>query len=207
MLGDALTKDKADAADLLRACVRVSASHESSTPRQEREAWSLAKASGGVQNRGQRTNDLDVPGRTRRRGTNRVIDNGRTGAHEGELPSQGRVAKPNLPLKRERGKVTLQARDEHEHIRVTTVASLEERVLQMVVDLERDFVKWLRRKLHMDMKCPYSLAVRYFREQLTDCPNTHRQWPESQGYSEAVRAVADCGARVLENFPRERVIK
>ena len=52
MLGDALTKDKAEAADLLRACVRVSAyqlADESSTlqrAREEREARSFAKADG-----------------------------------------------------------------------------------------------------------------------------------------------------------------
>ena len=53
MLGDALTKDKAEAADLLRACVRASAyqlADESSTlqrAREEREARSLAIRSHG----------------------------------------------------------------------------------------------------------------------------------------------------------------
>ena len=61
MLGDALTKDIADAADLLRACVRASAyqlADESSTlqrAREEREAGSLTKTTFESRGHGRRT--------------------------------------------------------------------------------------------------------------------------------------------------------
>ena len=57
MLGDALTKDKADAADLMRACVRASAyqlAEESSTlqrAREVREARSFTKPNGEIRSR------------------------------------------------------------------------------------------------------------------------------------------------------------
>ena len=56
----------------------------------------------------------------------------------------------------------------------------------------------------MDMKNPYSPAIRHFWGQLTDCQNTNSQVPDSQEYNEAITAVADCATRLLENFPRER---
>ena len=61
MLGDALTKDKAEAADLLRACVRASAyqlANESFTlqrAREEREPRSLLKTNGKIRGHGRRT--------------------------------------------------------------------------------------------------------------------------------------------------------
>ena len=38
--------------------------------------------------------------------------------------------------------------------------SLEDRILPLLVDLERDYVKWMRGELHMDLKNPYSPAIR-----------------------------------------------
>ena len=74
ILGDALTKDNADATDLMRACVRASTDQladESSTlqrAREEREAWSSAKADGEVRDHGKPTVDADVHTRVRQHG-------------------------------------------------------------------------------------------------------------------------------------------
>ena len=54
------------------------------------------------------------------------------------------------------------------------------------------------------MKNPYSPAIRHFRRQLTTCPNTNSQVPDSHEYSEAITAVAADATKKLENFPRER---
>ena len=110
----------------------------------------------------------------------------------------------NLPLKQQKARVTLQLVVNTGNIQIMTVASLEDRILHMLVDLERDYVKWMRGELHVDMKNPYSPAIRRFRGQLTICPNTNSQVPESHEYSEAIAAVADYATKMLENFPRER---
>ena len=81
----------------------------------------------------------------------------------------------NLPLKQEKSRVTLQLVVNAKNIQVMTVASLEDRILRMLVDLERDYVKWMRRELHVDMKNPCSPAIRHFRGQLMTCPNTNSQ--------------------------------
>ena len=86
MLGDALTKDKAEAADLLRACVRASAqlADESSTlqrAREEREAPSSAKSDGKMRGHGQRTADENVLGRTHRRAIDRVLNDSSSKSH------------------------------------------------------------------------------------------------------------------------------
>ena len=44
-------------------------------------------------------------------------------------------------------------------------------------------MKWMRGELRIDMKNPYSPAIRHFRGQLTNCPNTNsqvRRSPQSQ---------------------------
>ena len=77
MLGDALTRDKAEAADQSRVCVRASVStctHESSTMQRahkEREASSVAKADCKIRGHGQRMVDGNVPGLSHRRGSDR----------------------------------------------------------------------------------------------------------------------------------------
>ena len=77
LLGDALTKDTADDADLLRAYERASAHQlaaESSMSKragEEREARSLMKAHGEVRGHWRRTADENVSGRSHRRGTER----------------------------------------------------------------------------------------------------------------------------------------
>ena len=68
-----------------------------------------------------------------------------------------------------------------------TVASLEDRILRMLVDLGRDYVKWMRGELHMVMKIRYSPAIRHFRRQLTTFPNTNNQVPDSREYNDAIR--------------------
>ena len=70
-----LTKDKAEAADMLRACVRAFAyqlADESSRLQRapdERESWSSAKADGKIRGHGRRTADANASGRNRRGGT------------------------------------------------------------------------------------------------------------------------------------------
>ena len=73
----------------------------------------------------------------------------------------------------------------------------------MLVELERDNVKWMRGELHVDMKNPYSPAVRHLRGELTICPNTNNQIPYPHDYNEAIAAVADCATKMLDNFSRE----
>ena len=111
----------------------------------------------------------------------------------------------NLPLKQEKARVTLQLVVNTGNIQAMTVASLEERILRMLVDLDRDKVKkWMRRELHVDKKNPSSPAIRHFRGQVTTCPNTNSQVLESHEYCEAIIAVANYAMKLLKNFPRER---
>ena len=113
MLGDALTKDEADAADLLRAWVRARL-HELSTlqrAREEREARSLTKTHGEVRGHGRRTAGENVSGRTHRRGTDRVVDNSSMEAHASELPCQGRVVRSSVGIREGKGDAAL--RGEH----------------------------------------------------------------------------------------------
>ena len=56
----------------------------------------------------------------------------------------------------------------------------------------------------MDMRKPYSPAIRQFRGQLTTGPQTGSQVSDSHEYNEAIAAVADCATKMLENFFRER---
>ena len=95
-LGDAATTDKAESADLFRACVRASAhqlADESSTLQRarEREALSLAKVNGKIRGLGRRTSDENVLGRTGRCGTARILNDSNRRSHAGELSSQDRV--------------------------------------------------------------------------------------------------------------------
>ena len=117
MLGDALTRDQAEPADSLRACVRASAcqlADESSTlqrARDEREARSLAKADGKIQGLGRRTADENVPGRTHRRGTDRILNDSSRVSHASLPPSQDRVVQPPVQTRASEGDAA--ARGEH----------------------------------------------------------------------------------------------
>ena len=105
----------------------------------------------------------------------------------------------NLPLKQEKAKGDAAARGEHgKHPDHDGGISWRTEFVRMLVDLERDYVKWMRGELHMDMKNPYSPAIRHFRGQLTTCPNTNSQVPDSHEYNEAITAVADCATKMLE---------
>ena len=55
----------------------------------------------------------------------------------------------------------------------------------------------------MDMKNPYSSVIRHFRGQLTNCPNTNSQVPDSKEYNEAIAAVTACATKLLKSFPCE----
>ena len=100
----------------------------------------------------------------------------------------------DFPLKQGTAKVTLQLVVNTGNIQITTTTPLEDRMLRMLMDPERDYVKWTRGELHMDMKNSYSPAIRHFRGQLTTCPNTNSQVPVSQEYNEAIAAVCIEGA-------------
>ena len=121
----------------------------------------------------------------------RILNDSSKGSHASELLSQDSVVQPSKET-RERVRVTLQLVVNTGNIQIMTVASLEDRVLRMVVGLERDFLKWMRGELHIDMRTPYSPAIRHFRGHLTTCQN------------EAIAAVAECATKMLEDFPRER---
>ena len=183
MLGDALTKDKAEAADLSKTCVRASAcqlADESSTlkrAREGREARSSPNADGRSRGHRRRTADENVPGRTHRRATDRVPNDSCRGLHAGELPSQDRVVQPSDEARESKSDVQLVVNTGN--IQVKTVASLEDRVLRLLVDLESDNVKWMRGELHIDKKNPYSPAIRPFRGRLTTRSNTNSQVPDS----------------------------
>ena len=117
MLGDALTKDKAEAADLLRAGVRASAyqlADESSMlerAREEREARSSAKSDCKIRGHERRAADENVSGRAHRRGADRVVNHSSTGMYASELPGQGTVVRPSV--KAGEGKSDAAARGEH----------------------------------------------------------------------------------------------
>ena len=76
------------------------------------------------------------------------------------------------------------------------IITVEDRLLQTLMDLDRDHVKWTRGSLHMDMKNPYSPATMHFREQLKNCPNTNSQVRESQKYSETIEGIRERRGRV-----------
>ena len=176
MLGDALT---ADPADLLRARVRASAYQVADEPptlqrtREEREGRSLRNATGAIQGHKRRMDDENVSGKTHRRGTGRVFDNSN------------------------KEKVTLQLVVNTVDIQIMTAVPLEYKIFRTPVDLERDFAKWMRRELHMDMDNPYSPAIGLFRRQLTNCPNTNSQVPDSPEYNGVIAEIADCAVKLL----------
>ena len=107
----------------------------------------------------------------------------------------------NLPLKQGNARMTLPLVVNTGNIKIMTVASLENRILRMLVNQERDYVKWMRRELHTDMNNRYSPAIRHFRRKLTTCPNKNSQGPDSHGYNEEIAAVAVFEA---DSFPRKR---
>ena len=82
------------------------------------------------------------------------------------------------------------------NIQIMTVASLEDRILRMLVGLERDYMKRMRRELHVDMKNTRTLDVLPKPEQCSS------GFPHED--NAAIAAVADHATKVLENFPRER---
>ena len=109
ILGDPLIKDKAYAADLLRACLCASAyqsADDSSTLQRTREK----RESGEIRGHERRTTDENVSARTHRLDTVRVV-NSSTGTYVSELPSQGRVVR--LSVKTREGKRDAAARAEH----------------------------------------------------------------------------------------------
>ena len=90
----------------------------------------------------------------------------------------------DLPMKQEKAKVTLQLVVNTANIQIITVASLEDRILRTLVDLD------------VDVKNLYSPAIGHFRGQLTHCPNTNSQVPDSQEYNEPIATVADCTTKI-----------
>ena len=50
------------------------------------------------------------------------------------------------------------------NIQIMAVASLEDRIVRVLVGLERDYMKRMRRELHVDMKNTYSPAMRHTSE-------------------------------------------
>ena len=170
---------------------------ESSTlqrAREEREARSSAKTDGKFEV----TGDERLTGTFPEGLTDVVPTESSTTAAQGRM----RVSIPaktvlsDLPLKQEKATVPLQLVVNTGNIQIMTVASLEDRILRMLVNLERDHVKWMQGELHMIMNNPHSLATRHCRGQLTTCPNTKREVPDSHEYNEAIAAVADCATIV-----------
>ena len=139
MLRETLTKDKAEAADLLR-CVRASAyqlADESSLQRarEEREARSS-----------QTMVKIEVTGDER---LTRTFLEGLTAWNRRSPQPQQRVAcefpaktlLSNLPLRQEKARVTLQLVVNTGNTPIMKVASLEDRFVRMLVGLEGDCVK------------------------------------------------------------------
>ena len=101
------------------------------------------------------------------------------------------AVRSNHPLKQGRRKVTLKLVVNRGNVQVITMAPQKDKVLRILVNLERDFTEWMRRVPHTDMERSCSMAIKCFRVQLSDCPNTNSQVPEFPEYSEAINAVAD----------------
>ena len=114
------------------------------------------------------------------------------------FPAKARDVRPSV--ERKEAKVTLQLVVNTGNIQIMKVAYLEDKSFRTLVDLERDFVKWMRRELHMDMKNPYSPAIRHVRGHVADCPNTNSQVQDSEEYSEAITAVANFATNFVKNF-------
>ena len=151
---------------------------------------------------GRRTPDDNVSGRAHGRGTDRVVNDSGTGTCESGSPSQNHPAQPSFEARE--GKGDAAARVEHgkhpDHdgcISGRQDSANARGVGERLREVDA-------REFHMDMKNPYSPAIRYFRGQLTDRQNTNSQVPDSREYNEAITAVADCAKKLLENFPRER---
>ena len=182
VLGDALTRDKAEAADQSRACEarvcfnshmnhpRCNGLEKSVKPRPLRKLIVKFEVTGNE--RLTRTfleglTDLDTAeSSTAREGRMRV-----------NCPAKTVLS--NLPLKQGIARVTLHLVVITGNIKIITVASLEDRILRTLVNLERDFVKWMRRELHSDINNRYSPAIRHRRRKLTTFPNKNSQGPDS----------------------------
>ena len=202
MLGDALTKGKAEAADLLRACVRASAhqlADASSTLQrapEEREAWFSAKADGKIRGHGRRTADENVPGRTHRHGTDGVLNDSNRGSHASEFPSEDRVVQHSVEARESKGDAATSGEHGKHPDHGGCISSPAGR------PGERDHVEWMRGELHTNMKNLYSPAIRQFRGQ-DDLPK-REQSSSRLPRVQAIAAVADRATKMLGNFPRER---
>ena len=103
MLGDALTIDKAEAADLLRACVRVSAQQLADDSSTSVRPGPLRKL----------MLKFEVTGdeRLTRRGTDSLLSDSGRGSHASGLHSQDRVLQPSVEARESKGDAA--ARGEH----------------------------------------------------------------------------------------------
>ena len=118
MLGDALTKDKADAADLLRACVRASPyqrADESSTLQRAREEREFDQSGANVK--------FEVNGEEK---LTRTVLEGIADVARAESTT-AKATLSDFLLKQEKAKVTLQLVVNTANPQVVTVASLEDR--------------------------------------------------------------------------------
>ena len=199
---DALTKDKAEAADLLKACVRAyhprcNGLEKSMKPSPLRKLMVKFEI----------TADERLT-RTLLKGLTDVeATESSTTAAEGRM----RVSFPaktvltNLPLKQEKSKGDTAARGEHGKPPGPDCGVSGGQNLAYAGGLgERLRKKLMRGELHVDMQNPYSPAIRHFRGLFMTCPNTNSQVPDCHEYNEAITAVADDAPKMLEIFPRER---
>ena len=157
MLGDALTKDRAEAADLLRACVRARLRTNSLISHPRCNGFEKSVKPDPLR---KPVAKLEVAGderltRTFLEGLTDVVPTeSSTTAAEGRMRVRflAKTVSSNLPLKQERAKVTLQLVVNTGNIQITTTTPLEDRMSRMLMDLERDCVKWMRGEPHMDME-------------------------------------------------------
>ena len=91
------------------------------------------------------------------------------------------------------------------NIQIMTVASLEDRILRMLVDVERDYMKWIARRTPRGHEEYVFASYETLPRTLDVLPKPEQcssGFPHE--YNAAIAAVADYATKVLENFPRER---
>ncbi|CAK0792131.1 unnamed protein product, partial [Prorocentrum cordatum] len=207
MLGDALTKDKAEAADVLRACMRAGAYQLA-----DESAWAMVKFEATGSDEQARAFLLglvdvypDVSSYVESEARVKVRVPAKT------LLGAVQAKKGNTP-------VTLQYVANTGNIQVMTGVALEDEIRDKCKMLERAYASWQRapldQKPKLEIKSP---ATEFFRNNTVKASKKEIEQdgdekitlPDDEGYSEAMDAILESVGWSLSEYPvmRDRILK
>ncbi|CAK0862474.1 unnamed protein product [Prorocentrum cordatum] len=207
MLGDALTKDKAEAADVLRACMRAGAYQLA-----DESAWAMVKFEATGSDEQARAFLLglvdvypDVSSYVESEARVKVRVPAKT------LLGAVQAKKGNTP-------VTLQYVANTGNIQVMTGVALEDEIRDKCKVLERAYASWQRapldQKPKLEIKSPAteffrSNTVKASKKEIEQDGDEKITLPDDEGYSEAMDAILESVGWSLSEYPvmRDRILK